>query len=355
MPKRKEPSGEIVAAMETPVDLDIFSPSFIQTAIKGEQIIEFFPISPLINTIRQQVIQFDVPETFGMFTDPAMLLVIKAQIKGTDGSTLTGDEVIAPVNLTLHAMFKDVVLKVNGVNVNQSNGTYNYRSIIETNFSYSPAAKQGAIGIPQMYIQETANRFATFVAGENPSFDQRKAKFAKSTIVEMAGRLHCDFLRQPRLIVPGVRFSLQLFPSTDSFVLYTNIATKTYQLDIHSAVLQVRRVHLSSNALLSLERAIQHRPAKYPILRATVRTYQLLRQQTQISNLVLQSGQLPRLVIITLVTSNSFQGDFTQNPFAFTLHSCQSAQLEANGQLYPPLPYKTDKSWIGKIRFLFFI
>jgi len=114
----------------------------------------------------------------------------------------------------------------------------------------------------------------------------------------MTSRFHCDLLMQKKLIIPGVKFSFTLIPASNSFSIFTPTTTN-YILSIESISIRVRRVNLTTATLLSLEQALQTLPAKYPILRSTVRTTQLLPGQTHLSNYVVYNGQLPRLAIVT--------------------------------------------------------
>lgn len=324
-------------------ELDIFSSNLINTSIISDQYIDYYPISPLVD---DSVIQFDIPESYSTMLDPCMLLKLKIKITNATGGKLDADAAVAPTNLLLHALFQDVVLKANGVIISHTNGAYPYRAYIETNFTYSSEAKKGAIGEPQLYFQETTGKFSTTNAAENASFEKRVKKCALSKVVELAGRLHCDFLLQNRLIVPGVKFSISLFPTSNKFRILSGTKDPNEKLSLQSATLRVRRILLKNDAILAIEKALQVKPALYPIRRSIVRTAHIIEKTTHISNLVLHSGQVPRLVIITLVQSTAVEGHYTQNPFLFSLENCTFAQLELNGQLYPSVAYEPKSSWM---------
>jgi len=137
-------------------DLDIFSSPILQTSIVGELLLDVFPITPVLPS---QPIQFDVPATFLQMTDPNFIINVAVKITNTDGSNLVNDAEVACTNLLLHSMFRDVILKVNDTVVSQGTGCYPYKAYIETNYTFSSQAKQSAIGLPQMYIQETGGSF----------------------------------------------------------------------------------------------------------------------------------------------------------------------------------------------------
>lgn len=98
-------------------------------------------------------------------------------------------------------------------------------------------------------------------------------------------------------------------------------------------------MNLTPGTLLSIERVLHEKPAKYPIFRATIRTTQLLTGQTHLSNFIVYNGQLPRLAIITTISSTAFEGKFSENPFNFSWENCKFACMEANGRQFPPIPY----------------
>jgi hypothetical protein len=180
----------------------------------------------------------------------------------------------------------------------------------------------------------------------NPGFDSRVAKFAKSAVVVMAGRLHCDLLLQNKLIVPGIRFSLSLFPSDTKFHLMSGTDNPAEKLVITNIVLKVRRVNLTSSAILAIEKSLQTKPAQYPISHAVVRYTNITPGQTHISNFVMHNGQIPRLIIVSLIRSISLSGIYVRNPFHFNLKNCQFAQITVGGKHYPPTAYTPNVSMI---------
>jgi len=115
--------------------LDVFSSPLIQTNVVGEQILDLHPITPIV---QGQTVQFDVPPSFTQMTDPNMLLNVAVKIKNADGTDIVNDAEVAPTNLLLHAMFKDIICKANDSIINQATGAYGYKSYIETNYTYSP-------------------------------------------------------------------------------------------------------------------------------------------------------------------------------------------------------------------------
>lgn len=310
-------------------------------AITGETKIDFYPMNPLIE---DQPIQFEIPATSTQFTDPKFLLKVNAKIIKEDGTILDDTVRVGPVNLTLHALFSDVCLKANHTIINQLNGAYPFRAYIETVYTYSSADKNRFFGAPQMYYKDKFGSFDKLGKNENPSFDVRVEKFAKSKQVEMVGRLHCDLLLQDKLIIPGINFSVILFPTSSAFRLMSNSAEKNEKLVITSAILKVRRVNVTNTSLLEIERLLKLKPIQYPITQVIVKSSEISLMSTEISNLTLHNGKIPRLIILTTVSSEAFNGSYKNTPFNFSWKHCLQAQIEVNGKLYPPFPYKPNSS-----------
>lgn len=317
----------------------ILSPS----NIVGFQEVEFYPISPLS---AGDPIQFDIPETLTQLTDPNFFLKITVKITEGDGTPLKDNAIVAPCNLALHGIFRDVILKANGTILNQATGTYPYRAYFETNYTYSTAAKNGIVGIPQLYYKETAGKFNTITLGENPGLDSRIKKFVKSKEVELGGRLHLDLCLQSKLLIPGVKYSITLIPSVTQFHVFSGTANAAEKMILTKIVLKIRRLNLASNAILHIEKFIQQKPITYPVRHAVVRTAHVSPGQSFISNFVLSSGLVPRIIILTFIESASFQGVYSRNPFNFSLKNCLSAQISVNGNNFPPLPYTPKISMI---------
>lgn len=315
-------------------EMNLFKSPLIQTSITGDQVLEVYPLNPIT---KNQPIQFDIPPTYTQLTDPNVLLIIEANVTQDDGTNLPNDSDVAVTNLFLHSLFKDIILKVNDTVVSQATGAYGYRAYIETNYTFSSAAKEGAIGIPQLYYQEPSGLFNSVDITKNNSYAKRKAKCSNSKTIKMCGRMHCDFLMQQKLIVPGIKFSFTLTPTSNAFALISSTENKT--INITKAVLKIRRINVTPNILLSIEKGLESKPAKYPISRASIRTVQLLPGQTQLSNFVVYNGQLPRMAIVSTVASYAFEGKFSHNPYNFSWEDCLYANMEANGQSFPSTPY----------------
>ena len=283
----------------------------METKNLSEQVIEFHPSVPYTHDGQ---VQFDIPESFTQMTDPNLMLYVKLKVTKGTGENLAAATVVAPVNLLLHSLWRDVVVKANGVIIHQTTNTYPYKAYMETVFTYSSAAKNGTIGAPQLFYKDTVGRFND-KAATNPSFITKQNKFANSREVEMMGRLHVNLLLQNKLIVPGVALSITLFPSADTFRLMSGTENPTEKINITTILLKVRRIALNTRLMFQADRSLYQKTVQYPVNHSVVRTKQIVVGTTHLSNYTVVNGQIPRLIICAMVKSTSFVGRYDSNPF----------------------------------------
>lgn len=137
----------VVASEDINAEMDLFQTNVVQSAIVSEDTVSFFPVAPIS---ANQPLQFEIPESHTQMTHPIVMLKVVVKITKLDGSKVEANKKVAPCNLFLHSLFKDVTLTANGTVLQRSNGLYPYRAYVETNFTYSAIGKEGFAGAPQV-------------------------------------------------------------------------------------------------------------------------------------------------------------------------------------------------------------
>ena len=95
--------------------------------------------------------------------------------------------------------------------------------------------------------------YVTAVDGNNAGLNARAATFAKSTLVELIGRLHLDDFHEESLISPNIDLHIKLIRSPNDFVCKSaapavNAQQENYKLVIQSANLIFRTKKLTNAA-----------------------------------------------------------------------------------------------------------
>ena len=115
-------------------EVDLFGSIMQQNVIKNIFNREYAPLA----TIQPGVaIEFTVKGTNDLYLDlNNSRLIVLVKITKADG-TNSDANTAAPINLTLHSMFREIGLKLNGRNVGDTSQLYPYRSHLETLLNFS--------------------------------------------------------------------------------------------------------------------------------------------------------------------------------------------------------------------------
>ena len=150
-------------------------------------------------------------------------------------------------------MFREIVLKLNGLNVGNTSQLYMYRSVLESLLNFCIKVQDTRL-LSEGWTKDTSGHMnVTSVGGNNPGLNARAATFPKGTLVELIGRSHLDVVHQKRLIPPNIDLHMKLIPSPNDFVCKSaasaaNAKQENYKLVIQSANLIIRTKKLTSTA-----------------------------------------------------------------------------------------------------------
>lgn len=334
-------------------ELDLFTLPPTQTSIEGGQWIHYKPVSSLTD---DSPIEFVVPGHGDEYIDLAhtMLSVrvrlqppqkdLKPTAGSTDGGTGAAPAApqpsVAPVNNLLHSMFNQVDIFFNQKLVSPANNSYAYRAYIETLLNYAPHAKQSHLSAGLWYGSENGESdvydTATAQAAGDDGFIKRQRIASNGRIVDLIGHLHCDVFNQEKFLLNGVELRLRLVRSRDNFCLLEG--TPLHVLHMVETSLLVRRVKISPGILLAHARTLAKGTAKYPVTRVEVKAFTIHAgvQSEMLDNVIL--GQLPKRVILGMVSNKAFNGDRKRNPFNFQHFMMNYLSLYVDGVQVPSKP-----------------
>lgn len=322
-------------------ELELFSAPPLNIGMERGDYVQHQPISSLD---AGGPIEFHLPGSVDQYLDLGRTkLYLQAKIVKRDNSTIDQDEPVAPVNLLLHSLFSQVDLKLKDTVVTASVNTYPYKSYIETLLAYGAGAKNGQKTMEGWYGDQNdwgkTNPAST--TSSNPGFDMRHKMIARSQSFELMGRLHLDLCMQDRYLIPGLDVSIKLIRNDPKFHLMA--ATDDYIVKIEKAMLMSRRVKVNPTIALHHEKLLNEgQLIKYPIRRGIVHTCCISMGSLSFHKDNLVSGQLPRRVIIGLVTNSAFNGKIKENPFRFHHHNVSFLSLHNGAQCFPSQPLQPD-------------
>lgn len=322
-------------------EIDLFSIPPTQTTIEQGKWVEFFPVTSIADATP---IQFHLQSSPEEYTDLSQtLLHLKAKIVNADGTALTDESSVAPVNLFLHSLFSEVDVMFNDTLITPSTNTYPYRAMFENLLTYGRDAKLSQL-TSSLFYKDTAGYMEIndplASSNTNEGLNKRHEFTKLSKTVDMVGRLHVDASFQDRLIMGGVDIKFKLHRSKNAFSLMSSTPEASYKVKITEASLLVRRVKLSPTTSLLHAKTLETETAKYPIRRVVTTSFSIPKGQLSFTRESLVIGQIPKRMVIGCVSNTAYNGSYARNPFNFHHYDLNYIALYANSEQVPWKPLR---------------
>ena len=298
--------------------LDLFTVPPTQTAVEAGHFVEVFPLATLS---AGSPIEFSISGQNAEYVDLSnTYLHIQVKVTKNDGTDLAEDDNVAPTNLLLHSLFSQIDMSLNSVLVTNTENTYPYRAMIETLLNYSKENQQTGHLQTEFFHGDTVGQFDDTREDEfnkNEGFKTRKALAAKSNVLDLMGKLHLDLMQQDRFMINGIDIKLRLTPSKNSFCLLTNTPAKNFKTVITHASLYIRKARINPAIALAHARGLEKANVKYPLKRLVCKNFSIPSGNLGCVQDNLFLSQIPNKLIVALVCSSAFNGDYNKNPFDF--------------------------------------
>lgn len=127
--------------------------------------------------------------------------------------------------------------------------------------------------------------------------------------------LYVDVCQQGRLLLPGVKIQVKLYPSDNTFRLQAAKVDGDYIIEILDAKLQVCTATVNPTILLTQGEILSRSPAIYPYLVSDIRQFNITQSQSSIVINDMFQNKVPSTVVLAMVPSSAFQGRLDLNGF----------------------------------------
>lgn len=311
-------------------ELDLFTVKPTQTSVESGFYQEYRTIA-IIDS--DAPLEFQVPPSDDYIDLSHTQIELKVKITTENGDELTAAHTVAPVNSFLTSLFEHVSIDLNNKTVTPPSNLYHYRSMIETVLNYTKEAKSTHLS-SSLYVDDESGKMDE---ADSAGFVARKA-FMKNGVLELSGYIHSELMAQDKYLLNGVGMRFKFYRSKPEFCLIKKAddAVK-YKINIQEAVLLVRRVKINPSVAIAHERALGNANVKIPINRVDVKalTVPAALQSKTIDNIFI--GNMPKRVILGLVSASAFNNGPSKNPFNFQHfnHSYISLSGDSHTQIRP--------------------
>lgn len=176
----------------------------------------------------------------------------------------------------------------------------------------------------------------------NHGLRSRSEWFKDTHCVEFIGPLLADICNQDRLILNSVDIDIKLWPCRDEFHLITHPDGLECKISIEDIYLNVCKVAVSPLVMMGHAAGLQITDGKYPFQRTDIRTFNIAQNSYGDTLQDIWQGKVPSRLIVGMVKSSAYSGDFSLNPFHFEHFDVRSIGFYVNGEPTPRPPFKLD-------------
>lgn len=299
-------------------ELTLFAVPSTQVAIDSTYEVEYRPSASLESS---QVYEINVPPSEDLTDLAATMVHLKVTISDSlNNPTKQATAAMIAKNFG-NALFEQVDLFLNGVNLSQASNMYHYQSFLEDLLYQFPS---------EMDQGNHSKKEPQFVVPDRT--------------YDLYFRLHLPICQQDRLMINGVPMVFKFTRSSETFPVWaaTDADKEVYRAKISNFALHVKRVKLFPDAMTGLLSTLQKVPAKYFVIRNEMKNFTIPKyvNTTTIDNLF--NGIMPKRIILGFASEKSFSADPKTNPFVFNHHKITYLALNVDGNCIPSIPYQPD-------------
>ena len=283
---------------------------------------------------------------------------------------MTNSDLVAPVNDLYNSMWSNVEVFLNDRLISHSNNMHGYISMMKLLTQGSEEALRSQHAMRLVYkdtaghMEETNPTLANFFnvptehlttrvlipkegqGGRPLEYEEEVEKqkvgnhglymrylHTKRGPFELMSRLRLDFFEQIKYVPNGVGIKLRFHRQKDDFCLMYASDEVKYTLGFDdNPYLLIRRIKPSAGVLLGHEEALMKMNAKFPITRTECKVITVSEKVSNVHEDNIYLGQLPKRVVVGMVSSEAFNGKKDKNPYNFQEFGISHLQMLVDGE-----------------------
>ena len=319
--------------------LNLFTKTPSDTSLKSKEWIEYKPTNQINDT---SAINFSITAQSSAYVDlKSSVLNVKLRLTNGDGTPMNEAIVAGLVNTPLHSIFPQVDVTFQQMPLSHSGNNYPYKAYIDTILKTNENVQKGEL-TSQLFYKDVGPDTDDAKLGPNSGLFNRYLATEGGKVVDLEGSLLIDVFQQPKLLLNGVSIGIKLWPSLDSFRLVTDTIKADLKVQIVDASFRLCVQRIDGGLLMAHEKMIKMEPAIYPYLKSDIKTTSIASGQYSFSVDDVFQGLVPCKLIVGLVSSAAYMGDYRKNPFYFRDYDCSSVGFYVDGQSYPSQPLRPN-------------
>ena len=319
--------------------LNLFTKTPSDTSLKSKEWIEYKPTNQINDT---SAINFSITAQLSAYVDlKSSVLNVKLRLTNGDGTPMNEGIVAGLVNTPLHSSFRQVDVTFQQTPLSHSGNNYLYKAYIDTILKTNENVQKGEL-TSQLFYKDVGPDTDDAKSGPNSGLFNRSLATEGGKVVDLEGSLLIDVFQQPKLLLNGVSIGIKLWPSLDSFRLVTDTPKADLKVQVVDAFFRLCVQRIDGGLMMAHEKMIKIEPAIYPYLKSDIKTTSIASGQYSFSVDDVFQGLVPCKLIVGLVSSAAYMGDYRKNPFYFRDYDCSSVGFYVDGQSYPSQPLRPN-------------
>lgn len=329
--------------------LALFTKPDVETGIQDMNHREYCPISQVNGS---SVLEFYIPNNGSDYINlKEASLQMEIEILKDDGERVSATDLVGVVNMPATTIFRQMDLNLQQTTITTSVGSnFAYKCIIDTLLESGHEQQNNILSTTGFY--KDTRRLMDKLPGEaNAGLDSR-FDLTKAKKMTVRTPLMMDFAQIDKCILNGVAINIKLFPATDKFRLMykdpstTQTTSMHFTLNITKAVLSLPFIRVHPALIVAHNKMLENQPAVYPFIRSDIKAYNVASDSHSWSVENIFQDNIPKSLVIALVSSASYSGSNKLNPFNFKHYDLSYLNFEVDGISVPHQPlqpnYSTD-------------
>jgi hypothetical protein len=316
--------------------LDLFTPRGYQNELFGSEYITLRaaevgngPIDFFLNDNKDYI---DLSESY---------LSLRLKVLNADDKPIVGDgkDNVALINNAMHSVFSDIKVILNQVLVNSIDGYYGYQSLIQAILRYSVNVQD-----KQLFISGFArDDYRAMDTVANSGFLTRKAWTGAGASKTFYGKLNCPMFQQERLLIPGADLNVRLDRAKDSFALFCKVEGLKPKVVFEEALLHLLTIKLHPDVMARhTARLSQGLPVLYEQNNVEFDAIPVSQGELGCVRDSLFYGRVPKYLVMVMVGTIAFYGNYGLNPYNFKHYDIKSLLLTRDGEKVPYDTFEPD-------------
>ena len=327
--------------------LMIFGPTIVNSGVDSSYYVEYLPANQLSD---DGPIEFTIPPNGGAYMDLSKTrLCIKGKIVKSTGEDIVSADVVGPINLFLHTMFRQIDTYLQQKLISSSSTNYAYKAMIDT-LLYGGSDYHATSFQSQLFFKDSAGTHNNTAATQTPlnqGFIKRILLAFTSKVFDMEGPIMSDIFQITKYLLNGVELRMKLWQQKNEFRFMWGDNSKKYKLKITEASLKIFYLNLTPGVLVGHAEALKKTNARYHYNKSEIKTYAIARGSYNIHLDDVFQGLIPTKVVVCFVTSQAYAGKNDKNPMKFDHCNLDFLAAYVNGESKPFKPLQPDFSTAG--------